>query len=83
MKQNQLKIRSIQLALIKILLENPHESPISLAQIPLYLKKSLMFSYNLPNLGFPKLKNLIMTLSDKVELDINKSTLSYCFHPNS
>lgn len=81
--QKELKIRTIQVALLNMLLENQFESALSLAQIPLFLKKAVAFSYSLPELGFPKLKNLIMTLSDKVDLDINKSTLTYSFHRNS
>jgi hypothetical protein len=76
-------VRTIQVALINILLENQFESTLSLAQIPLFLKKSINFSYNLQELGFSKLKNLIMTLSDKIDIDVNKSTLSYSFHINS
>jgi len=81
--QKELKTRTIQVALINIMFENVFESTLSLAQIPLFLKKSVAFNYSLPELGFPKLKNLIMTLSDKVDLEINKSTLSYHFHHNS
>jgi hypothetical protein len=64
MMQKELKIRTIQIALMNIILENKQEeNSISLAQIPLFLKKSISFSFNLPELGFPKLKNLIITLS--------------------
>jgi len=45
----------------------PH-TPISLAQIPLNLKKNILFDINLVELGFPKLKNMLNTLSDKLIL---------------
>ena len=68
--------------MLSIIFESP-ESLISLAQIPLSLKKSVPFSFNLPDLGFPKLKNLILTLSDMISMDINKSTLSFSLNPTS
>lgn len=45
--QRDLKIMSIQLALVDMFLESPPLTPISLAQIPLNLKKSIIFDYTL------------------------------------
>jgi hypothetical protein len=59
---------AIQLALIDMFLEVQPGTQISLAQIPLNLKKSIIFDYNLVELGFPKLKNILNTLSDKLIL---------------
>ena len=42
----------------------------------------MTFNFNLPDLGFPKLKNLILTLSDMVRMDINKSTLTFALLPS-
>ena len=39
-----------------------------MAQIPLNLKNKVLFDYNLVELGFPKLKNLMTTLNDKLIL---------------
>lgn len=66
--QKDLKIMAIQLALVDMFLEVSQGTPISLAQIPLNLKKSIIFEYTLVELGFPKLKNILNTLSDKLIL---------------
>lgn len=50
---------------------------ISLAQIPLNLKKNVPFEVNLVELGFPKLKNMLNTLGDKISLETTKSHVSY------
>lgn len=54
--------------MISLLCEEANQSVISLAQIPHNLKKCISFDFNLPDLGFPKLKNLIITLSEIVKL---------------
>ena len=68
---------ALQLALIEMFLEVPPNSQISLAQIPLNLKKTIIFDYTLVELGFPKLKNLLNTLADKLLLESTKTHISY------
>ena len=68
---------SIQLALVDMFLEVAPNTQISLAQIPLNLKKSIIFDYTLVELGFPKLKNCLNTLSDKLILESTKTHISY------
>jgi predicted transcriptional regulator len=48
-----------------------------MAQIPLNLKTKILFDYNLVDLGFPKLKNLLNTLSDKIILESTKTHTTY------
>lgn len=64
--QRDIKIMALQVALIDMFLQYPTKTLISMAQIPLNLKTKLLFDYNLVELGFPKLKNLINTLNDKL-----------------
>ena len=66
--QKDIKIMGLQIGLIDMFLQNPPNTPISMAQIPLNLKSKVYFDYNLIDLGFPKLKNLLNTLSDKMIL---------------
>jgi hypothetical protein len=42
----------------------------SLAQLPQNLNKKLLFSLDLNELGFPKLKDLILSMSDQIKLDL-------------
>ena len=48
--------------LVEILKE--HKNGVSLAQLPQYLKRKLQFDLNLQKLGYPKLKDLILSMSD-------------------
>lgn len=66
--QKDIKIMGLQIGLIDMFLQNQPNTPISMAQIPLNLKSKVYFDYNLVDLGFPKLKNLLNTLSDKMIL---------------
>lgn len=75
--QREVKVGFLQLALIDILLEAGPKVQIPLAQIPLNLKKTLLFDINLLELGFPKLKNLLSTLSSKLRIETNKTHISY------
>lgn len=68
---------AIQLALVDMFLEVPPCTQISLAQIPLNLKKTIIFDYTLVELGFPKLKNILNTLADKLILETTKTHISY------
>jgi hypothetical protein len=66
--QRDIKIMGLQVGLIEMFLEYPLNTPISMAQIPLNLKTKVLYDYNLVDLGFPKLKNLLNTLNDKLIL---------------
>lgn len=66
--QKDIKIMALQIGLVDMFLESPPNTPISMAQIPLNLKNKVLFDYNLVELGFPKLKNLMTTLNDKLIL---------------
>lgn len=66
--QKDIKIMALQVGLVDMFLESPPSTPISMAQIPLNLKNKVLFDYNLVELGFPKLKNLMTTLNDKLIL---------------
>jgi len=38
--------------------------------LPLYLRRKLQFSLDLNELGFPKLKDLILSMQDKIKLEL-------------
>ena len=61
------KIDIIKRALIEILSMNLEG--ISLAQLPSYLKKKLPFNLNLTELGFTKLKDLILSMGNQIKID--------------
>jgi hypothetical protein len=66
-KENTEKISFIQGKIIEILKEN--REGLSLAQLPLYIKRKINSSVNLAELGFAKLKDLLMTMEEiQVEL---------------
>ena len=75
--QKDLKIMALQVGLIEMFLESQPNTPISMAQIPLNLKSKIFFDYNLVELGFPKLKNLLATLNDKLILESTKTHTTY------
>lgn len=62
------KLQLVRAALIEILREN--NQGMSLAQLPLYLRKKLPFSLDLNELGFPKLKNLILSMTETIKLEL-------------
>jgi len=65
----QAKLTVVKNALIEILAES--KQGMSLAQIPLHLKKkNLPFTLDLNELGFPKLKDLILSMSDQIRLEL-------------
>ena len=68
---------AIQMALIDMFLQVAPGAQISLAQIPLNLKKTIIFDYTLVELGFPKLKNILNTLADKLLLESTKTHITY------
>lgn len=61
------KLDAVQRALVDVLSQTPEG--VSLAQLPIHLKKRLNFTLNLAELGFGKLKDLILSMSDKIRLE--------------
>ena len=64
------KLTIVRKAIIEILTESP--SGLSFAQLPLRLKHKLPFPLDLNELGFVKLKELIGSMPDQVELDLRE-----------
>lgn len=60
----QKKVKSVQKAIITLLTRN-YEG-ISLAQLPLFLKRMLPFNLNISELGFAKLKDLLATIPEVI-----------------
>ena len=69
-KENSEKISFVQNKIIEILKEN--KDGLSLAQLPLFIKRKINCSVNLAELGFAKLKDLLMTMQE-VEIEIRGS----------
>jgi hypothetical protein len=66
--KNSKRVEQLKSQIISLLKEN--KQGLSLAQIPLMIKKKYNQSYNIQSLGFPKLKNLLVTME---EVDLEKS----------
>lgn len=60
------KLAAVKMAIIDTLLHNPEG--VSLAQLPNHLKTRLNFTLNLHELGFAKLKDLILSMRDRVKV---------------
>jgi hypothetical protein len=60
--QNSEKLAVIQSKIIEVLKEN--REGMSLAQLPLYVKRKLNFQMNITELGFAKLKDLLLVMPD-------------------
>lgn len=43
---------------------------VSLAQLPQHLKRKLNFEVNLSNLGYPKFKDLILSMNDVIQIEL-------------
>lgn len=56
------KLQILKSTILSILSKN--EEGVSLAQLPMHLKKAVKFSYNLSDLGFAKLKDLLATIPE-------------------
>jgi hypothetical protein len=56
------EIATIKKCLVEIMKDN--KNGMSLAQLPQHLKKKLPFELNLTKLGYPKLKDLLLSMSD-------------------
>lgn len=69
------QLKKIKDALIEILAEN--SKGLSLAQIPQYLRRKLSFSFNLQDFGFPKLKNLLTTMTEDIKIELSGTNHSF------
>jgi len=69
-------VRRIKDIILGIIGEN--QEGVSLAQIPLLLRRKLGFSVNFQELGFPKLKNFITTaMADQVKIESSGANHSF------
>lgn len=75
--QREAKIKALQKTLLEILKENPQG--IALAQIPQFLKMRTPFSFNLQDLGFPKLKNFLASLPEKIKIEMAGTNNSFAY----
>ena len=62
------KLHTVRQALIEILAES--KNGMSLAQLPQSLKKKLPFPLDLNELGFPKLKDLLKSMDEKIKIEL-------------
>lgn len=51
----------------------------SLAQLPMHLNKKLPFNLDLNELGFPKLKDLIIAMRDKISLELRGTNHPFAY----
>ena len=75
--QRDTKIKALQKTILEILRENPNG--VSLAQIPQFLKMKALFPFNLQELGFPKLKNFLASLPEKIKIEMAGTNNSYAY----
>jgi len=75
--QRESKIKALQKTTLEILKENP--TGVSLAQIPQFLKMKAMFPFNLQELGFPKLKNFLASMPEKIKIEMAGTNNSYAY----
>lgn len=61
-------IRNVQRIIIEILTEN-NKKGVTLAQLPFFISRKMGKTFNFEELGFPKLKNFLVTLEDKILLE--------------
>lgn len=61
-------IKKVQDVVIEILTEN-NKRGVTLAQLPFFLSRKLGKTFNFEELGFPKLKNFLVTLEEKILLE--------------
>jgi hypothetical protein len=62
------RLQEVKKALTETLKEFPQGC--SLAQLPQHLKRKLSFELDLPNLGFPKFKDLLLSMPDCVKIEL-------------
>lgn len=63
--------------LLEILAES--KNGMSLAQVPLNLKRKLPFALDLNELGFPKLKDLVNSMSDKIKVELKSHNHPFAY----
>lgn len=66
-KENTQKLAIVQKKIVEVLKEN--KEGLSLAQLPLYIKRKVNFNINISELGFAKLKDLLLIMPD-VEIEL-------------
>ena len=71
------KLQSVKQAIVEVLAE--HKGGVSLPQLPIFLKKKLSFKLDWNQLGFAKLKDLILSMQDQIKLELAgpNHTLAY------
>jgi hypothetical protein len=62
------KLNLTKQAILQVLSENP--MGVSLAQLPQHLKYKLQFALDLNELGFVKLKELLVTMQDQIKIEL-------------
>ena len=75
--QREAKIKALQKTTLEILKENPNG--VSLAQIPQFLKMKALFPFNLQELGFPKLKNFLASMPERIKIEMAGTNNSYAY----
>ena len=71
------KLQQVKQALLEILAES--KSGMSLAQLPQNLKKKLVFPLDLNELGFPKLKELILSMNDQIKIELKGTNHPFAY----
>lgn len=66
--QRKAKLEKVKDAIVEILAES--KTGMSLAQLPQYLKKKLPFNLEWNELGFPKLKDLLQSMTDQIKVEL-------------
>lgn len=74
------KLRIVKDALIEVLAES--KNGVSLAQLPMQLKKKLPFTLDLNELGFAKLKYLLETMDDEIMVELINYNHPFAFLVN-
>jgi len=52
---------------------------VSLAQLPMHLKRSLKFELNVSDLGFPKFKDLLLSMPEVVSIELKGVNHPFAF----
>ena len=78
-KQAQInsRVQDIRVELRKLLKEFP--DGLSLAQLPMHLKRTLKFELSVIDLGFPKFKDLLLSMPDVVSIELKGVNHPFAF----
>lgn len=76
-QQIQQKLKLVKKSLIEVLAES--RNGISLAQLPINLQKKLKFKLQLNELGFAKLKDLVMSMSGEIKLELRGANHPFAY----